>query len=97
MQQLLKDFFNNNLYFWLLGLSLTFISYISIHQSLVVNRTYNLIPYFLVEFCLLFITGQILSIFIFNLFLKIELSSKYLIVYIFLLGCYIAYFLIKLF
>ena len=95
--KLLKSFFNNNFYFWFLGLSFVFISYISIHQSLVVNRTYNLIPYFLVKFCLFFITGQILSIFIFNFFLKIELSSKYVIIFIFLLGCYSSYFLIKFF
>ena len=95
--KLLKNFFKNNFYFWLLGISFTFISYISIHQSLVVNRTYNLIPYFLIKFCLFFIAGQIVSIFIFIYFLKVNLLSKYFVSVIFLLGCYISYFLIKLF
>ena len=59
--KLLKDFFNNNFYFWLLGISFTLISYISIHQSLVENKTYSLIPVFFVKFCLYFLIGQIVK------------------------------------
>ncbi len=84
--KLLKDFFNNNFYFWLLGISFALISYISIHQSLVENRTYSLIPVFLVKFCLYFLIGQIVSISIVRLFFKIDLKSTGTIVLIFLLG-----------
>ena len=36
---LFKKFLNNTFYFWLLGLSFVFISYISIYNSLVINNS----------------------------------------------------------
>ena len=84
--KLLKNFFNNNVYFWLLGISFAFISYISIYKSLVWNRTYSLIPVFLIQLCIYFLIGQILSIFIVKLFFKIDLEYTGTIVSIFALG-----------
>jgi len=84
--KLLKNFFNNNFYFWLLGISFAFISYISIYQSLVGNRTYSLIPFFLVQLCIYFLIGQILSIFIVKLLFKVDLEYTGTIILIFLLG-----------
>ena len=121
---IIKNFLDNNFYFWLLGFSFAFISYISIYDSLVVNNPlinsnaseavvnsrnslsllkqglsfqYILIPINFIKLFSIFVTGQILSIFIFKTFYKINLSSKYFIFTTFLLGCAIHYFFTKLF
>tara|TARA_B100001142_G_scaffold329769_1_gene394278 strand:+ start:2049 stop:2423 length:375 start_codon:yes stop_codon:yes gene_type:complete len=120
---IIKNFLDNNFYFWLLGFSFAFISYISIYDSLVVNNPlinsnaseavvnsrnslsllkqglsfqYILIPINFIKLFSIFVTGQILSIFIFKTFYKINLSSKYFIFTIFLLGCSIHYLFAKL-
>ena len=36
---LFKNFFNNTFYFWLLGLSFVFISYIAIYNTLVISNS----------------------------------------------------------
>jgi len=121
---IIKNFLDNNFYFWLLGFSFALISYISIYDSLVVDNSlihstgsesalnsrtslsllkqglssqYFLIPINFIKLFSFFVIGQILSIYILQLFYKINLSSKYFIFTTFLLGCSIHYFFAKLF
>ena len=120
---IIKNFLDNNFYFWLLGFSFAFISYISIYDSLVVNNPlinsnaseavvnsrnslsllkqglsfqYFLIPINFIKLFSAFIIGQFSSIFILKTFYKINLSSKYFIFIIFLIGCAIQYLCTKL-
>ena len=44
---------------------MTFISYISIYESLVINRTYSLIPLFFISYFSLFMLFQLTSMFTF--------------------------------
>ncbi len=60
---MLKVIYNNRFYFWLLFVSMTFISYLSIYESLVINRTYSLIPIFFASYFSLFILFQLTSMF----------------------------------
>ena len=59
---ILKAIYKNRFYFWLLFLSMTFISYMSIYQSLVVNRTYTLVPVYFLSYMSLFSIFQLLAI-----------------------------------
>ena len=97
---LFRTLINNRLYFWLLFCALTFISYISIYQGLVLNRSYSLIvPYFMFNI-VSFIWPQLILIFILRVFLydSIDdlLSKRINILFIFLFGCIINYILLVL-
>ena len=59
---ILKAIYKNRFYFWLLFLSMTFISYMSVYQSLVVNRTYTLVPVYFLSYMSLFSIFQLLAI-----------------------------------
>ena len=59
---ILKAIYKNRFYFWLLFLSMTYISYMSIYQSLVVNRTYTLVPVYFLSYMSLFSIFQLLAI-----------------------------------
>jgi hypothetical protein len=65
---ILKAIYKNRFYFWLLFLSMTFISYMSIYQSLVVNRTYTLVPVYFLSYMSLFSIFQLLAILIIVIF-----------------------------
>ena len=58
---------------------------------------YLLIPVNFIKFFVFFMIAQIISIYLFKWFYKLENSSNYFISSIFLLGCVIYYFLTKLF
>jgi len=60
---MLRSIYNNRFYFWILFVSMTFISYISIYESLVINRTYTLIPLFFISYFSLFMLFQLTSMF----------------------------------
>ena len=62
---MIRSIYNNRFYFWILFVSMTFISYISIYESLVVNRTYSLIPLFFISYFSLFMLFQLTSMFTF--------------------------------
>ena len=62
---MIKSIYNNRFYFWILFVSMTFISYISIYESLVINRTYSLIPLFFISYFSLFMLFQLTSMFTF--------------------------------
>ena len=62
---MIRSIYNNRFYFWILFVSMTFISYISIYESLVINRTYSLIPLFFISYFSLFILFQLTSMFTF--------------------------------
>ena len=61
---ILKAIYKNRFYFWILFVSMTFISYLSIYQSLVINRTYALIPVYFLSYMSLFSLLQLLSMLI---------------------------------
>ena len=61
------------------------------------SSQYFLIPINFIKLFTFFVIGQILSIYIIQLFHKINLSSKYFIFITFLIGCAIYYFFTKLF
>ena len=61
---ILKVIYKNRFYFWVLFVSMTFISYLSIYQSLVINRTYVLIPVYFLSYMSLFGLLQLLSMLI---------------------------------
>lgn len=60
---MLRAIYKNRFYFWILFVSMTFISYLSIYESLVINRTYSLIPIFFISYFSLFILFQLTSMF----------------------------------
>ena len=62
---MIRSIYNNRFYFWILFVSMTFISYLSIYESLVINRTYSLIPLFFISYFSLFMLFQLTSIFTF--------------------------------
>jgi len=62
---MIRSIYNNRFYFWILFVSMTFISYISIYESLVINRTYSLIPLFFISYFSLFMLFQLTSMFTF--------------------------------
>ena len=62
---MIRSIYNNRFYFWILFASMTFISYISIYESLVINRTYSLIPLFFISYFSLFMLFQLTSMFTF--------------------------------
>ena len=59
---ILKHIYNNRFYFWLLFVSMTFISYLSIYKSLVIDRTYSLIPVYFLSYMSLFGLFQLVGI-----------------------------------
>ncbi len=61
---ILRAIYKNRLYFWILFVSMTFISYLSIYKSLVIDRTYALIPVYFLSYISLFSLFQLLSMFI---------------------------------
>ena len=61
---ILRTVYNNRFYFWLLFVSMTFISYLSIYESLVIHRTYTLIPIYFLSYISLFSLFQLLSMLI---------------------------------
>lgn len=61
---ILKAIYKNRFYFWILFFSMTFISYLSIYKSLVIDRTYSLIPFYFLSYMSLFSLLQLLSILI---------------------------------
>jgi hypothetical protein len=69
---ILKIIYNNRFYFWLLFISMTFISYLSIYESLVIHRTYSLIPVYFLSYISLFSLLQLLS-----MLLIIAILSKF--------------------
>ena len=62
---MIRSIYNNRFYFWILFVSMTFISYISIYESLVINRTYSLIPLFFISYFSSFMLFQLTSMFTF--------------------------------
>jgi hypothetical protein len=58
---MLKIIYNNRFYFWMLFISMTFISYLSIYESLVINRTYSLVIIYFLRHMSLFLLFQLLS------------------------------------
>ena len=61
---ILKAIYKNRFYFWILFVSMTFISYLSIYKSLVIDRTYALIPVYFLSYMSLFSLLQLLSMLI---------------------------------
>ena len=61
---ILKAVYNNRFYFWVLFVSMTFISYLSIYKSLIIDRTYTLIPVYFLSYISLFSLFQLLSMLI---------------------------------
>ncbi len=61
---ILKYIYNNRFYFWLLFASMTFISYLSIYESLVIHRTYRLIPIYFLSYISLFSLFQLVAMLI---------------------------------
>ena len=61
---ILKAIYKNRFYFWILFASMTFISYLSIYKSLVIDRTYALIPVYFLSYMSLFSLLQLLSMLI---------------------------------
>ena len=73
---ILKAAYNNRFYFWLLFVSMSFISYLSIYQSLVIHRTYSLILVYFLSYMSLFSLFQLLSmLIIISILLKFKLSE----------------------
>ena len=62
-----------------------------------ISYQYFLIPINFIKLSTFFTVSQILSIYILQIFYKINLSSKYFIFITFLIGCTIYYFFAKLF
>ena len=61
---ILKAIYKNRFYFWILFVSMTCISYLSIYKSLVIDRTYVLIPVYFLSYISLFSLLQLLSMLI---------------------------------
>ena len=90
---------NNKLYFWLLFISLTLISYVSIFQGLVLNKSYSLIIPYLAFNVSFFLLIQLILIFSLRTFfysnIEIFLEKTTNIVFIFLFSFLITYLLIS--
>ena len=61
------------------------------------SSKYLLIPINFLKLFTFFVISQIISVYLFKLIYRIQYSSSYFICFIFLLGCSVYYFLIKLF
>ena len=95
---MIKIIYNNRFYFWILFLSMTSISYLSIYQSLVIKRTYTLIPVFFLKYISLFCLYQMISILLVLLIINRfsvnqvninasgQLNSKVNVLIVFLIG-----------
>ena len=67
---MLKIIYNNRFYFWMLFISMTFISYLSIYESLVINRTYSLVIIYFLRYMSLFLLFQLLSMLLIIVFIS---------------------------
>ncbi len=95
---MIKIIYNNRFYFWILFISMTCISYLSIYQSLVINRTYTLVAVFFLKYISLFFLYQMISMLLILLIINrfsflelnnnvtIQLNKKYNIILIYIIG-----------